>query len=57
MPAKVDIEKCNACKDCVDACPTQCIAIENDKAKVDESLCSDCTLCVDTCPNQAIAMA
>jgi TPP-dependent indolepyruvate ferredoxin oxidoreductase alpha subunit len=56
MPAKVDIEKCNACQDCINACPSQSIVLENDKAKVDESLCTDCTLCVETCPSQAIAM-
>ena len=56
MPAKVDVEKCNACKECIDACPSQSIALENEKAKVDESLCTDCTLCVETCPSQAIAM-
>jgi ferredoxin len=57
MPAKVDITKCEACDDCVNACPTQAITIENDKAKVDESACSDCGLCVDTCTKQAISMA
>ena len=57
MPAKVDVIKCEACNDCVNACPTGAISIENDKAKIDEAACSDCSLCVDTCPKQAISMA
>jgi len=56
MPAVVDQEKCNACQSCVNACPSEAIKIEEEKAKVDLEACGDCGLCVDECPSQAIAM-
>jgi ferredoxin len=56
MAAKVDPDKCNACKSCVDACPNQSITVPDDKAVVNEAECIDCGACVDACPSTAITM-
>lgn len=56
MPAFVDIEKCEACEDCLPVCPTECISMVDAKAKVNEDECADCSACVDVCPSQAISM-
>jgi Fe-S-cluster-containing hydrogenase component 2 len=56
MPAVVDPEKCTGTKTCVDACPTEAIVMENDKAKVIEDQCTSCEACVDVCPTGAISM-
>ena len=56
MPAKVDVEKCEGCGDCVEACATNAIEMVEEKAKVKEDDCVECVACVDACPRQAIAM-
>jgi Fe-S-cluster-containing hydrogenase component 2 len=53
MPTIVDKEKCDGCGDCVEACPTEAIVIEDEKASVTEE-CVDCGACIDVCPNEAI---
>ena len=55
MPAKVDIECCNACGDCVEECPVDAITLE-DHAVVDEAECIDCGQCVDICPDSCITV-
>jgi NAD-dependent dihydropyrimidine dehydrogenase PreA subunit len=57
MPAKVEIEKCEGCGDCVEACPNGSIEMVEEKAKVKEEDCIDCSACVDACSKQAIALA
>ena len=57
MPAVVDSEKCNACKSCVDACPSSAISVPEATAVVNKDDCIDCNACVDACPSQAISMA
>lgn len=56
MPAKVDEKTCTGCSTCVDICPAEAIAIENEKAKIDTAACVDCETCVDECPASAITM-
>ena len=56
MPAKVDGEKCTACEACIEACPSEAIAMSGDEAKVDPDKCVDCGVCVDECPVEAISM-
>jgi len=56
MPAKVDPEKCTGCESCIDACPSEAIKIEEDKAVIDVDACVDCGVCVDECPVEAISM-
>jgi len=56
MPAKVDPAKCTGCESCVEACPSEAIAMKGGKAVVDPEKCVDCGVCVDECPVQAINM-
>ena len=56
MPAKVDSEKCTGCESCVDACPSEAIKMQQDKAVIDLEACVDCGACVDECPAEAISM-
>lgn len=56
MPAKVDVEKCIGCGDCVAQCPTEAIKIEDEKAVIDAETCVDCGACVDVCPTEAISL-
>ncbi len=54
MPAIVDKEKCDGCKSCVDACPSQAITMEDEKAEVKQEDCIDCNACEDACTSGAI---
>ena len=56
MPAVVDNEKCTGCESCVSECPSEAIAMENEKAQIDIDACVDCAACVDACPVEAISM-
>ncbi len=56
MPAKVDVEKCTGCESCVDACPSEAIAITEEKAVIDAENCVECEVCVEECPAEAISM-
>ncbi len=56
MPALVDKDKCNACEECVEACPTEVISMVDGKAFVNAEECIDCEACVEACPEEAISM-
>ncbi len=56
MPAIVDNEKCTGCESCVSECPSEAIAMADDKACIDADACIDCGVCVDACPTEAITM-
>ena len=56
MPAKVDNEKCTGCEACVDSCPSEAIAMADEKAGIIVDNCVDCGVCVDECPVEAISM-
>ncbi len=56
MAAVVDAEKCSGCGDCANACPSEAIKVEDNKAVVIEENCLDCAACVDACPNEAITV-
>lgn len=52
MPYKIT-DKCDACGDCLDECPVECIA-EGTPYVIDQEECTDCGACMDVCPNDAI---
>ena len=56
MATEIDAAKCDACKDCVEACPVEAIEIQDDHAMVDQDECTDCGACADVCPNDAITV-
>ena len=56
MAAKIELEKCEGCGDCVEDCPTTSISIVDGKAVVVEDECIDCQMCMDHCKQGAIEM-
>ncbi len=58
----VDIEKCQACGDCVDACPNELLAIVEESGKKhaifkgDPDECIGCYSCESTCEEGAITV-
>jgi len=53
----VDEDSCNACMNCVQACPNQAIDIANDIACIDENRCEGCRTCYHICPRDAIYLS
>ncbi len=57
----IDVSKCpDGCRACVEACPTDAIAIEpvagaGPRARIDLGRCLFCTDCIEACPEGAIA--
>ena len=56
MPAKIDADKCTGCESCLDSCPSEAIAMQDEKAIIELDKCVDCGVCVDECPVEAISM-
>lgn len=55
MPPIIDPEKCTGCGNCVEDCPSEVIALKDDKANVvNPDECIDCGVCVDACSFDAI---
>lgn len=55
MPLKVDEGKCTGCGECVNACPTGVLELNDKKAKVkNPDDCVDCRACEAVCPTGAI---
>jgi len=61
--AKVELEACISCEYCVDACPFDCITMQDHPesdgpqiAVVDEKKCVGCRLCEESCLWEAIYM-
>ncbi len=51
----IDLERCNACGNCVALCPVQAVEIVNDKAAiVRPDVCTYCDVCETFCPEGAI---
>jgi len=55
MAVIVNQEACDACKKCVEVCPTEAISVE-EHAVVKEDECNECGACVDECPNEALSL-
>lgn len=56
MVAAVDEHACRGCGACVDACPENAIAVDNDVARIDTGRCHGCAVCIESCPFGAISM-
>ena len=56
MVAIINADECVGCGACVDDCPSEAIAMNDDLAVVDADECIDCGACVDSCPSEAISM-
>jgi MinD superfamily P-loop ATPase len=51
----IDLERCNACGNCVALCPTQAVEIVDDKAVIMRpEACTYCDVCETFCPEGAI---
>jgi dihydropyrimidine dehydrogenase (NAD+) subunit PreA len=60
LVANVDVEKCNGCVFCSQACSSagyQAIEVINQKAVISLTRCDGCGLCIGLCPMKAISMA
>jgi ferredoxin len=53
--ARVDVEACIACEECLDRCPVKAITVE-ETALVDRNRCLGCGLCAGVCPNEALTL-
>lgn len=55
--AVIDADSCSGCGTCVDACPTDAIALNaEDLAVRDEAACLGCGVCARLCPEGAISL-
>jgi len=52
--AKVIVERCVGCGDCILVCPYSAISRVEGKAEINSALCKGCGTCVATCPAGAI---
>lgn len=50
----LDKTKCVGCGNCIKACPTKALFMDEGKAVLDEDKCILCGMCFDTCPYDAI---
>ncbi|NLB69646.1 MAG: 4Fe-4S binding protein [Lentisphaerae bacterium] len=55
MAHVIDKEKCIGCEACIDVCPVEAIAKEDDKCVIDPEACVDCGACESVCPTEAIS--
>ena len=55
--AVIDADSCSGCGTCLDACPTDAIALEEEGLAVrDEASCLGCGVCARFCPEEAISL-
>ena len=52
----IDSRLCTLCGDCVDVCPTDCLAIGAREGVLAPQSCINCAVCEVVCPAAAIAM-
>jgi len=56
--AVVNLKKCTGCGECINACPSKCFEISDDKCWAQQATdCIDCGNCPDICPEGALAVA
>ncbi len=54
--ARVEIDKCNGCRQCLEMCRFHAITKDESGIRVDPFACEGCGLCSLVCPHDAIAM-
>jgi formate hydrogenlyase subunit 6/NADH:ubiquinone oxidoreductase subunit I len=54
----ISLEKgdCSGCGDCVEICPMDALAMEDDVAALDSDRCIGCGLCISRCPTGALKL-
>ncbi|MBN2542173.1 4Fe-4S binding protein [bacterium] len=50
----IDKNDCTGCGICIEECPVDCIAMEENVAEIDMKGCIRCALCHDICPVDAV---
>jgi ferredoxin len=55
--AYVISDKCTACGNCKEVCPTEAISAGNPIYVIDADTCVDCGVCASECPVEAISPA
>ena len=53
---ETDVDGCDGCGLCVEACPIDAVKVTEDTARVDLEWCIGCGVCASSCPNDAIKM-
>jgi Pyruvate/2-oxoacid:ferredoxin oxidoreductase delta subunit len=52
-----DSELCNACETCIERCPAEAIAMDENNAQIlNTDRCFGCGMCATGCPEDAISM-
>lgn len=54
---RVDYSKCDDCKLCTEACPTNVMSAILNQDKIVIPDCFACTVCIDSCPKKAISLS
>ena len=58
MPAGVNREEGISCGTCVEECPEDAIALDEEQiATIDEGKCLECEKCAAACPSEAIQIS
>ncbi len=50
-PGRYEIDLCDQCGACAEACPVEAITETDGVYAVDPELCTECMLCIDACPH------
>jgi len=54
---RINVDKCNLCGHCVDACPSGALQLEESTVKIVPVACIGCGACVTACPQNAVDLA
>lgn len=53
---QIDRDRCTGCGICVEACPTEAIAIQDGFAHINGERCNECGTCAEVCPQGAVLL-